>query len=171
MWMNLAISLLLLVSTVGASAQEPTRKDPLLDRLAGSWTLQGTIAGRETTHDIESEWVLNHEYLRFHETSREKNIKGEPAYEAIVIIEWEQSSNEYRCLWLDSTGGGGLLPPIAQGKRGDDEITFLFGDKDEDGSTHTSFVYNKGADTWSWLIDNESGGKLTPFARVKLTRK
>jgi len=169
--MNLAILLLLLGSVVEASAQEPTRKDPLLDRLAGSWILQGTIAGRKTTHDIESEWVLNHEYLRFRETSREKNIKGEPAYEAIVIMEWEQSSNEYRCLWLDSTGGGGLLAPIAQGKRGDDEITLWFGDKDKDGSTHTSFVYNKGADTWSWLIDNESGGKADALCARKAHQK
>ena len=68
--------------------------------------------------------------------------------------------------------GGGLSNPIAQGKRGNDEITFLFKDKDDkNGGIHTTFAYNKAADTWSWLIDNESGGKLTSFARVKLTRK
>ena len=78
---------------------------------------------------------------------------------------------EYRCLWLDSTGGGGLSAPIAPGKRGNDEIAFLFRDKDKDSGVHTTFVYSKGADTWSWLIDNEHGGKLTPFARLKLTRK
>jgi hypothetical protein len=168
---SLAILALLIVASFSSSAQQPTRKDPLLDRLAGTWILQGTIAGRDTTHDIESEWVLNHEYLRFHETSREKNIQGQHAYEAIVFIEWDESSNEYRCLWLDSTGGGGLTAPIAQGKRGDDEIAFTFADKDKDSAIHTTFVYNKGTDTWTWLIDNEHDGKLTPFARVNLTRK
>jgi hypothetical protein len=168
---TLAILALLFMTSFSASAQEPTRKDPLLDRLTGSWILQGTIAGHATTHDIQSEWVLRHEYLRLHETSREKNVQGQPAYEAIVFIEWDASSKEYRCLWLDSTAGGGLSAPIAQGKRGNDEIAFLFRDKDKDSSVHTTFVYSKGADTWSWLIDNEDGGKLTPFARVKLTRK
>ena len=168
---NLAVLALLVLATFSASAQEPTHKDPLLDRLAGNWILQGTIAGRQTTHDIESEWVLNHEYLRFHETSREKNVQGQPAYEAIVIIEWDESSSEYRCLWLDSTGGGGLSTEVAHGKRGNDEITFLFSDKDKGSGIHTTFVYNKGADTWNWQIDNESGGRLTSFARVKLTRK
>jgi hypothetical protein len=168
---NLAVLAVLVLATFSASAREPTHKDPLLDRLAGSWILQGTIAGRQTTHDIESEWVLNHEYLRFHETSREKNVQGQPAYEAIVIIEWDESSSEYRCLWLDSTGGGGLSTEVAHGKRGKDEITFLFRDKDKDSGIHTTFVYNKGTDTWNWLIDNESGGRLTSFARVKLTRK
>ena len=170
---NRAILALLIMASFSSSAQQPGRKDPLLDRLTGTWILQGTIAGRETTHDIESEWVLNHEYLRFHETSREKNIQGQPAYEAMVFIEWDESSNEYRCLWLDSTGGGGLTAPIAQGKRGNDEIAFIFRDKDKDKDSgiHTRFVYSRGTDTWTWLIDNEHDGKLTPFARVKLTRK
>jgi hypothetical protein len=168
---NIPILFLLLMSWFSASAQKPEHRDPLLDRLTGSWTLQGTIAGRQTTHDIESEWVLGHEYLQLHETSREKNAQGQPSYEAIVLIEWNEASNEYRCLWLDSTGGGGLMVPTAQGKRGNDQIAFLFKDKDEDSGVHTTFVYDKSADTWSWLMDNENRGKLTPFARVKLTRK
>ena len=168
---NLAILALLFMTSFSTSAQESAHKEHLLDRLAGNWILQGTIAGHETTHDIESEWVLNHEYLRLHETSHEKNVQGQPAYEAIVIIEWNESSNEYRCLWLDSTGGGGLAVPAALGKRGNDEISFLFKDKDMDSGVHTTFTYSRGADTWSWLIDNENGGKLTSFARVKLTRK
>jgi hypothetical protein len=170
---RLAVLVLLFMTSLSAVAQSPAQKDPLLDRLSGSWVLQGTIAGQQTTHDIESEWVLNHEYLRFHEISREKNAQGQPAYEAIVFLEWDASSNEYKCLWLDSTGGGGLAAPIARGKRDNDEITFLFREKesDEERGIHTTFAYNKGADTWNWLIDNEDGGKLTSFAKVKLTRK
>ncbi|MGA2347836.1 MAG: hypothetical protein ABSF93_17635 [Candidatus Sulfotelmatobacter sp.] len=167
---TIAILALLLVTSFSASAQQPIPKDPLLDHLVGNWILQGTIAGRETTHDIESEWVLNHEYLRLHETSREKNAQGQPAYEAIVLIEWDGSASEYKCLWLDSTGGGGLSAPIALGKRGNDEIAFLFRDN-KDSGVRTRFAYNKSDDTWNWLIDNEDGGKLTSFARVKLTRK
>ncbi|HSZ61342.1 MAG TPA: hypothetical protein VK828_06075 [Terriglobales bacterium] len=168
---SIAILALLFISSFSA-AQEPTRKDALLDHLTGNWILQGTIAGREATHDIDSGWVLNHEYLRFHELSREKNAQGQPAYEAIVFIEWDEPSHEYKCLWLDSTGGGGLSNPIAQGKRGNDEITFLFRDKDDKNSgVRTTFAYNKAADSWSWIIDNESGDKITSFARVKLTRK
>jgi len=168
---NLAFLALLLMTSFSASAQGPARKDPLLDRLAGNWILQGTIAGHETTHDIESEWVLNHEYLRIHEASREKNAQGQPAYEAIVLIEWNEASKEYKCLWLDSTGGGGLAVPAAPGKRGNDEIAFFFKDKDKDSGVRTTFAYSRAADTWAWLIDNESGGKRTSFARVKLTRK
>jgi hypothetical protein len=169
---SLGVAVLLVLAASSASEQQRARKDPLLDRLIGSWILQGTIAGHRSTHDIESEWVLNDEYLRLHETSREKNVQGQPAYEAFVFIEWDESSSEYRCLWLDSTGGGGLSPQaVAPGKRGNDEIAFLFRDKDKDSGVHTTFAYNKATDSWSWLIDNEYRGKLTSFARVKLTRK
>jgi hypothetical protein len=168
---SLAILALLFMASISASPQAPTPKDPLLDHLAGNWILQGTIAGRRTTHDIESEWVLNHEYLRLHEISREKNAQGQPAYEAIVFIEWDGTANEYKCMWLDSTAGGGLAGPLAHGKRGNDEIAFLFAGAEKDSGIHTTFVYSKGTDSWSMLIDNEDHGKLTPFARTKLTRK
>jgi hypothetical protein len=163
---------LLALASFSASAQLMKAADPLLDHLVGSWILQGTIAGHETTHDIEAEWVLGHEYIQLHETSREKSADGLPAYEAIVFIEWDESLQEYRCMWLDSTAGGGLTAEgVAHGKRGNDEIAFLFRDKDKDSGVNTTFVYSKAADRWSWVMDNEEGGKLKPFARVKLTRK
>lgn len=170
---TLALMTLAMIMTVSfsAAAQQSTGPDPLLGRMTGHWVLQGTIAGHETAHDIESDWVLNHEYVRLHETSREKNAQGQAAYEAIVFIGGGGSSSQYKCLWLDTTGGGGLSnQAIADGKRTGEEIAFLF--KDDDGSsTRTTFAYNRSSDTWQWLMDNEQGGKLSPFARVKLTRK
>ena len=166
----LSIFILIATASLPVFAQQSVAQEPLLDHLTGNWILQGTIAGRETTHDVDAEWVLGHEYVRLHETSREKKAQGQVAYEAIIFIEWDESSSEYRCLWLDSTGGGGLSAQgIALGKRIGDEIAFLF--KDKDGSIHTTFAYSKSTDTWQWLIDNEAGGKVSEFARLKLTRK
>ena len=169
---NLAALALLALAALSTSAQQATPKDPLLDRLAGTWVLQGTIAKHETTHDIESVWLLGHEYLQLHETSREKNAQGLPAYEAIVMIEWDESLHEYRCMWLDSTAGGGLSAEgIAHGKRGSDDIAFWFKEKDKNSGVRTTFAYDNVTDSWTWLIDNEDAGKRTRFARVKLTRK
>lgn len=154
-----------------ASAQQSTFQDSLLDHMIGKWVLRGTIGGSETTHDIAVQWVLGHQYMRLHEVSREKDAEGRAAYEAIVFIGWDEPSSRYACLWLDSTGGGGLTPmAIAYAQRGDDEIAFLF--NGSDGSVfHTTFVYGTDTDTWQWLMDGEEGGKLVPFARVKLVRK
>jgi hypothetical protein len=167
----LEIFLLVILVSFSVSAQQTTFQDTLLDHLIGKWILQGTIAGKETTHDIVTEWVLGHQYVQLHEVSREKNANGEAIYEAIVFIGWDQPLNQYACLWLDVTGGGGLsAQAIGHAERSGDKIAFLF--KGGDGSIfHTTFVYNRVTDTWQWLMDGEENGKLQPFARVKITRK
>ena len=117
----------ILLVSFPASAQEPAFQDPLLDHLVGKWVLQGAIAGGKTTHDVEAEWVLGHQYVRLHEVSRETDAKGAAAYEATVFIGWDKRTSEYACLWLDSTGGGGLAPPVVgRARRSGDRIAFFF---------------------------------------------
>ena len=167
----LSIIILATLVSVTASAQPTTFQDSLLDHLVGNWTLHGTIASGETTHDVAVGWVLGHQYLQIHEISYEKNPDGSPVYEAIVYIGWDQPAGQYACLWLDVTGGGGLNgQAIGHGKRGHNEIPFLF--NGSDGSTfHNTFVYDSTKGSWKWLMDNESNGKLQPFARLVLARK
>ena len=147
-------------------------KDPLLEGLVGKWVLRGTLAGKQTTHDVVTEWFLNHQYLRIHEISRELNNRGQPQYEAVVIIGWDETAMEYQCLWLDSTGGGGLTAQgIAHGKRSGDAIPFLFQERDGSISFNNTFLYDNTNHSWSWQLDNIQNGKAIPFGRVKLTRK
>lgn len=154
-----------------AQAQQTAFQDALLERLAGQWVLSGEIDGTQTTHDVIVEWVLGHGYIQMREVSREKSAAGEPAYEAIVYIGWDEALGQYACLWLDNTGSGGLSgQPIGYGKRAGDRIDFLF--RGADGSAfHTTFAYDRLADTWQWLMDAEAAGKRQPFARVALRRK
>ena len=149
-----------------AFADQPTFQDPLLDHLVGNWVLQGTIAGSNTTHDVQAAWVMNHQYLRIHEISRELNPAGQPAYEATVFIGWDQPSSQYACVWLD-TYGGVSSQSIGNAKRNGDEIPFLF--KFSTGPFHTTFSYIAQKDSWTWQMDSEDNGHLTPFARVTLT--
>ena len=149
---------------------EPLAPDALLNRLAGTWVLHGTIAGKQTTHDVHAEWVLDHEYLQLHETSHEKTASGKAAYEAIVYLEWDAKSQQYRCLWLDSTSGGGLSPEgIAHGSPSGDSIPLIFKLSATD-QIHTTFSYNKTSDTWQWLIDNVANSRTQRFANVTLNR-
>ncbi len=151
-------------------AQQPTLRDPLLDHLTGNWILRGQLAGKETVHDVTAAWVLNHQFVRIHEVSREKNTSGQPEYQADVYVGWNQASKEYGCVWLDVWGS--VTPQsIGRAKPGGDEIPFLFRDKNDKVVFHTTFIYNKASDTWQWVMDNDEAGKLEPFARLKLTRK
>ncbi len=169
MMKTLIVACLLLVPMTRPAHSQALR-DPLLDRLIGTWVLRGTIASKETTHDVTFEWVLGRQYVRMHEVSREKDQKGQSAYEAIVYIGWDAASKRYACLWLDSTGGGGLAAQaIAYAPASKSELAFLF---DLGGTRfHTTFRYNDAAGTWQWFMDGEEGGRMQPFARVTLTRR
>ena len=154
------IPLVILLLSCSAEAQPATFQDSLLDRLIGKWVLRGVIEEKETTHDIDAQWVLGHQYVQMKEISREKNAAGAAEYEAIVYIGWDKPSDTYACLWLDVTGGGGLsAPAIGHAVRSADKLAFLF--KGGDGSIfHTTFLFDKGADTWQWMMDGEENGKL-----------
>lgn len=145
-------------------------QDPLLDRFVGSWVLEGTMAGGEVVHDITAEWVTGHQYLRFVELSREREDDGARAYEAIVFIGWDAEHERYACLWLDSTGGSGLVngiigyaPPAA------DRLAFRF--EADDFNFRTTFIYDQQRDAWDWRMDAVEGEELRPFARVTMTRR
>jgi hypothetical protein len=168
---QVGVLLAILLTMCGlAVGQQPTFHDPLLDRFEGSWLLQGTIAGRETKHDVVAEWVLNHQYLQIHEVSHEKKVSGEPVYEAMVFVGWDEANSRYVCAWLDVYGGISQSS-LGQAPRSGDEIRFLFNDNDGKPDFHTTFVYDRKADTWAWRMDNEDKGQLKPYARVQLTRK
>jgi len=162
------IALTLLITGSLCFAQQPTFHDELLDHFQGHWVLRGTIAGKQTVHDVNAQWVLGHQYLRFAETAREKNAKGEPAYEAEVLLCWDQPGNRYFAIWLDVWGGFSKAS-VGYAPRTGAEVRFLF--SDDKSSFHTTFVYDRKADAWEWRMDNEDNGKLVPFARVKLTRE
>ncbi len=152
-----------------AAGPQPTLHDELLDRLVGNWVLQGTIAGQKTTHDVTAAWAVRHQFVLLHEVSREKTDAGEPAYEAMVFVGFDEAAKEYVCIWID-VWGGASEGTIGRGKRTGDDIAFLF--KDKGSRFHNTFSYARGTDSWSWKMDNEGeGGALKPFARVTLTRK
>ena len=143
----------------------------LMNHLVGQWTMSGILGGKQTVHDVEASWVLKREYVQFHEVSRERAADGGPAYEAIVLLSWHARSSEFMCLWLDNTAGGGLSPDgIARGKRSGDAIPLVF-TISRGESLHTTFAYDRSADTWRLTIDDVTNGKSERFGDVTLARK
>lgn len=154
-------------AALGAQGLPP---DSVFDRLAGRWVLSGTIAHRETTHDVRFDWVLGRSYLQMHEISRERTAAGQPAYEAVVLFGRDPRTGEYACVWLDNTGTSAFDPAgTGRGFVAGDSLPFLFG-YDSLTSFHTTFVYDRRRDAWEWHMDNDSAGVRRPFARVVLLR-
>src|SRR5438270_2988455 len=167
----ICFSAVLIGSALQAFGDSPAQHGPLSDHLIGKWVLQGTIGGKETTHDIDADWVLNDGYVRLHEVSREKDSNGRPVYEAIMFISWDERSREYSFLILDSTSNVGLTNGvIGRAKPDTDKIPFLLKIKPNE-TFHTTFLYDKNTDRWQWVMDDEMDGKIRPLARLTLTRK
>jgi hypothetical protein len=75
----------------------------------------------------------------------------------------------YDCVWLDdygsiSTQSLGYATPAKS------QLAFVFRDRDDPGSFHTTFSYDAAADRWTMNMDQTSGEKMTAFARTILVR-
>lgn len=167
---RLILMWVVVLASLALVAQQPPVKSPLLDHVAGKWVLQGTIAKQQTVHDVEAEWVLDHHYLRIHEVDRAKNDKGQPKYEALVYIAWNEQPKQYSCAWLDVYGGFSA-DSIGVAAPEENRLPFVFKDAKGDVSFTNEFVYSPSSDSWEWHMDNVDKGVATPFGRVKLTRK
>ena len=160
------------ITAVSVGAEVPGGDDPWLGRLVGHWVLEGRIAGKDTTHDVEAEWVLNHLYVRLHEVSREKDARGQAAYEAIVYVTRDTTPGEYAVLWLDNTASGAFSPEgIGHAKPEGDSLPFVFKDTHSEVSFKNTFIYDPRSSTWKWVMDNVVKGVPKPFGRVKLGRR
>ena len=91
-----------LVAAPTASAQSPATTAPpaLMDEMTGHWVMTGTIGKAQVTHDVDVDWVLNRQYIRIHEMSRDAAPRGETGYEAWIYLVWDAKHREYAVMWL-----------------------------------------------------------------------
>jgi len=153
--------------TVG---QQAPVNSPLLDHLAGKWVMQGTVGKQTATHDLDAEWSLQHHYLRFRETSRDRNDKGEPQYDATVFIGWNEKTKQYACVWLDVYGGL-TVESIGVATPKENELAFVFTNEQGEKSFTNTFIYDSKTNSWDNRLDNVVKGAAQPFARFKLTKQ
>jgi hypothetical protein len=150
-------------------AQAPTSwHDELVDHMAGTWKMQGTVMGKAAHHQVQAEWVLNHQFLRSHEQTEAGAPKDEHPYEADWYLGYDDVSERYVLHLLDVFGGR-FSETLGYGTRDGNEIRFVF--EYPDGPFHTTFRWNPGPGTWDWLMEQKNkSGKWAQFATLKLTK-
>ena len=158
----------LLLSANLACAQSPPSEwhDDLVDRMAGTWNLTGSVMGREAHHDVEAVWVLNHQFLRIHEQTAEGAPASERRYEAIWFLGYDSTSERY-VLHLMDVFGARYSETHGYGTRDGNSLRFVF--EYPDGPFHTTFRWSSETGTWQWLMEEKNkDGKWTNFADLKL---
>lgn len=139
----IALSLLVCACPAGA-ASPPPLKDPYLDRLVGSWVVDGTMQDRKIHQVARAEWVMRHHWVLLH-LSDDPSSAHPSGYEAAVYIGYAASSRTYVAHWLDVYGGGGATA-VGLGKRAGDDVVFAF--NYPGGLFRTTFHYDRKHDRW-----------------------
>ena len=144
-------------------------KDDLLNHLSGDWNLSGKIAGQEARHTVNAQWVLNHQFLLFHEKQADAPASGNTPYEAMVYIGYDNMSERYVAHWLDIFGGR-IDETLGYGTRAGNAINFIF--EYPDGPFHTSFIWQPEQHSWHMLMSQkDQKGNWKPFADATLSQK
>lgn len=165
----LPLSLIAALAPVLALAQAPPEwKDDLVDHLDGAWKIDGQVMGREVHHEVEAEWVLNHQFLRIHEKTAASAPASERRYEAIWFLGYDAISERY-VLHLMDIFGTRYSETLGYGTRDGNSIRFVF--EYPDGPFHNTYRRSPGSGAWQWLLEQkDKDGRWTKFADFKLTR-
>jgi len=139
-------------------------RDELLDNLAGEWKLSRKIRGQSVENSVKAEWVLNHQFLLVHM----KDVNGQPNYEAMIFIGYDNASERYVAHWIDVFGGR-FSETLGYGARYGNSIKFVF--EYPDGPFHNAFTWYPETKTWIFLMEQkDQSGKWKEFAEDKLRR-
>jgi Protein of unknown function (DUF1579) len=170
-WFYLLLIIVLLAGwpAVRSGAQAPAEwHDNLVDHMIGKWKLEGQVMGRDAHHEVEAEWVLNHQFVRIHEKTEASAPGSEKRYEAIWFLGYDPTSERYVVHLLDMFGGR-FSETLGYGTRDGSTIRFVF--EYPDGPFHTTYQWSPENNTWQWLMtQKDKEGKWTTFASLKLSR-
>lgn len=152
-----------------AAPQAPAEwRDDLVERLAGTWSVTGKIAGRSAHHDVRAEWVLNHQFLQIEERTSASAPRDERRYDAVWFLGHDLVESRY-VLHLMDIFGGRYSETIGRGTREGNEIHFVF--EYPDGPFRSAYRWDSQNGTWQWLMEQkEKTGAWAPFADLQLRR-
>jgi hypothetical protein len=156
-------TLFAVLSSLPMLAQAPAEwQNGLVNRLAGSWKLEGKVMGNNAHHEVQADWVLNRQFLRI----RGKTAAGAPAsersYDSIWYLGYDPISERY-VLHLMDTFGARFSETLGYGILDGNQIRFVF--EYPDGPFHTTYRWNAEDGNWQWLMEqNDKDGKWVVFA-------
>jgi hypothetical protein len=143
-------------------------QDPLLEMLQGNWKLTGKLMNHPVEHTIQAEWVLNHQFFRIHEKDETVAKDGNVAYEAVIMVGYDNTSDRYVAHWMDVYGGR-FSETLGYGNRAENEIRFIF--EYPDGPFHTTFRWKPDTKQWEWIMKTRNkAGQWIEFADLILAR-
>jgi hypothetical protein len=161
--------LLFLIAAAALSAQESSRSnglnDPLLDKLVGDWNVERAFGNGQTAKNLaHGEWVLQHHFIELHY----RDTATPPAYEAMVLIGYDNIGKRYICHWADNFGGAYSSEGFAPRDRGSNVLDFKF--ESHDGQIENRFAFDPQSGAWTSTIRQTEKGEWKFFCRDQFGR-
>lgn len=159
----LLFGIAILASSSGAVAQRPPAwSDDLVDKLVGTWDMQGDVLGRPAHHRITAQWVLAHHFLEVHEETNPNAPPSESKYDALWYLGYDGVTGHY-VLHLMDLFGGRFSETLGNGTRIGDQLRFSF--QYPDGPFRTSWTWHPESKSWNWHMEqSDKSGKWATFA-------
>ncbi|MBI3819441.1 MAG: DUF1579 family protein [Planctomycetes bacterium] len=152
-------------ASAAAKAQpRPPLHDEFLDHLVGEWELTRSVRGTIAHNSVAANWILGHQFVCLQMV----DVQKPPAYEAMVLIGYDQERSQYVAHWCDSYGGA--FAALGRGVRNNNSIEFRFEYKD--GPFYNTFAWDPRTDSWFCKLENGAAdGTRKPFAEDRLVRR
>jgi hypothetical protein len=156
--MRLAVALAL--AAASPLAAQGAARDPgeeLLDRLVGTWRMEGHVRGEPVTYRLVARRVLQGRFVELHM----EDAARPPQYEALVFV-GRDSTGRVVAHWMDSFGAAYSIPH-GEGRIAGDTLRFDI--PYPDGTFRDTFTYDRARRRWRLRIDAADGrGGWSPFA-------
>lgn len=136
--------------------------DDLISKLEGEWRISRQIRGTTVANRAKATWVLNHQFLQLHM----KDVAEPPQYEAIVLLGYVHSEQQYVAYWTDSFGA--KYAGVGRGTRSGNAIEFRF--DYADGPFFNTFTWSPERREWTFRMESQNAqGARQLFALDTLT--
>ena len=156
----------LLPASAGSAPASPA--DDFLDKMTGTWTMEGTVKGNTAHHVVTGEWMSNHRFVHLHERTADTAPASERRYDADWFLGYDEVSERYVMHLLDVYGAR-FSETLGYGVRDGNTLPLIF--EYPDGPFHNTMRWSPQDNTWQWLLEQKDDkGKWTTFADLRLTR-
>jgi hypothetical protein len=144
------------------TAGDTTRRfyDDLLDNFVGKWDVSATAHGQKFTLDREAEWVMNHQYLRIYEKSREVVPWLKVPFERTIFIGYNHRSKRYVVYELTVHGADVPHEPegLYYGERTGNELKMVV-TKGSEVASNQRFTWEPASRSWHFQGRRVIAGK------------
>lgn len=158
----------LLLSLVIVAGLAQSAQDPLLSRLAGRWSGNGTVLGQPSKIEMTWSWELGGQFLRltFRNEMPKSVFEGHAYYRAVGDASTSlRAGGRYRGMWFDSAG---MFRPL-EARRDADALVSKWGTPEtEEGET----TYRLTSDSRMEVVDRvkSKDGTWREFGRSVVTK-